>query len=306
MKDGVYTNGVIAVKEHALLGERVTRLAALSREEALRTLTESGFGSGAAGTDGESLCAAEERSLDGFIREYAPNRGALLYLLAPRDYHNAKALVKARLAGVSAEPMLAPEGLCSVEELTAALGGEPSAADGELLGAVRECLETEDIDGLTVGTVFDRALFARLARGCRGILRKLLAGRADRTNILTALRARDGEQVLPVAGGGLKEEALGRVRSGDFSSLKGELSAFARSAWRAREEGRPFTEAERELAFYEAERFAARKYDLERSEPFLYYVFRRRAEIENVRIVLVCLGAGVAEGEIRRRLRAVS
>lgn len=56
---------------------------------------------------------------------------------------------------------------------------------------------------------------------------------------------------------------------------------------------------------YETDFFAERKYELEKNQPFLYYVFRRRAESENVRIIFVCLLAGMRESEIKKRLRAL-
>ena len=55
----------------------------------------------------------------------------------------------------------------------------------------------------------------------------------------------------------------------------------------------------------DAEYFAERKYELEKTEPFLYYVYRRRLECANVRIVFACLLAGVSEAEIKKRLRAI-
>ncbi|MDE6001422.1 MAG: V-type ATPase subunit, partial [Clostridia bacterium] len=67
----------------------------------------------------------------------------------------------------------------------------------------------------------------------------------------------------------------------------------------------PLTQAERVMESYEAKFFSARKYELERREPFLYYVFRRRAENADVRILFVCLLAGMGEREIKARLRAV-
>ena len=67
----------------------------------------------------------------------------------------------------------------------------------------------------------------------------------------------------------------------------------------------PLTAAERIAESYEAELLAARRYDLKRSQPFLYYVFRRRAENANVRILFVCLLAGMREADVKRRLRAV-
>ena len=57
------------------------------------------------------------------------------------------------------------------------------------------------------------------------------------------------------------------------------------------------------LASCEAEYFAARRFELKKSEPFLYYAFRRRIENENVRILFVCLLAGMKEDEIKKRLR---
>ena len=42
-----------------------------------------------------------------------------------------------------------------------------------------------------------------------------------------------------------------------------------------------------------------------RNQPFLYYVFRRRAENADVRILFVCLLAGMKDYEIKARLRSV-
>ena len=80
---------------------------------------------------------------------------------------------------------------------------------------------------------------------------------------------------------------------------------FYQTALRAKEAGTPFTEAERALGCFEAEYFAAHKYELSGKEPFLYYVFRRRAEISDARVLLVCLNAGVPGQEIKKRLRTV-
>ena len=307
----VYTNGVIAVREKSLLGEKLLRLAELSAEEAFRALSESGFGGEAKGSDGESLCRAEEARLDGFIREYAPSRAAEEYLLAPRDFHNMKALVKAQLLGTDADNMLAPAGIFPAEQLKAALeSGDLSPLPLDLCEAARACLNEEEPTGAKIGAAFDKALFAHLKAVCKTspMLKKLLAGRADRTNILIALRAQDKEFALDsyLAGGKLKTEQLAAVFEGNWEALKGTPYAdFYKCAAAAKEAGKPFTEAERALGSFEAEYFAAHKYELAGKEPFLYYVFRRRAEIANVRILLVCLNAGLPEQEIKKRLRTV-
>ncbi len=301
MLDTTYTNGVIAVKEKSLLGEKLLRFAEMNAEEAFRALTESGFGSGSeakSAADAEALCRAEEASLDGFIRAYAPSQAIAEYLLAPRDFHNLKALAKAKRLGTDAADMLAPQGLLSVAELEKLL---ESGACPEL---------AENATGAEIGAAFDRALYARLFEKCKRspLLKELLAGKADRLNILTALRSSDEEfaKSCYVAGGKLKEERLHAVFLREEKALeRTPYREFYRLARTAREEGRPFTEAERAQDSWEAEYFAARKYTLGGKEPFLYYVFRRRAEIANVRILLVCLNAGLGEQEIKKRLRAI-
>ena len=298
----VYTNGVIAVKEKSLLGEKLLRFAEMSAEEVFRALTESGFGGGSeakSASDGELMCRAEEGALDAFIREYAPSRAITEYFFAPRDFHNLKALVKAKLLGTDAAPMLAPEGLKTVEELREIVETDPRFPWEQLA----------EETGAEIGAAFDKALYAHLFLKCKGsaVLKKLLVGKVDRLNILTALRSSDEEfaKSCYLAGGKLKEAQLGEVFKGE-GTLKGSPYAdFYKSARAAKEAGRPLTEAERALDTFEAEYFAAHKYELAGKEPFLYYVFRRRAEIADVRILLGCLNAGLPEQEIKKRLRAV-
>lgn len=315
MVDPIFTNGVIAVRERRLLGEKVLRFAEMTAEDVLRALRESGFGSGAESVDGEALCEAEERALDLFIREYAPSQTELKYLLSPRDFHNAKALCKAEKLNTSAEKLLAFEGLVPVSELTdAIISGRYGALGNIMGGAVKEVLESDATTGAEIGAIFDKALYRYLGASCRRspLLRKLLAGRADRTNILTAVRAseRGIAEKQYVGGGTLKFEKLAEVFDSDRQKAekaldKTPLKDFYSMCLAAKEKGAPFTDAERALESYEAEYFLKKRYELEGKQPFLYYVFRRRAEIQNVRIILVCLKVGLGAHEIKRRLRAV-
>ena len=315
MIDPIYTNGVIAVKERSLLGDKILRFTEMTAEEVLRTLHESGFGSGAESTEGEALCEAEERSLDAFIREYAPSLTELGFLLSPRDFHNAKALIKAAKLNADAEKLLAPEGLVAVADISAAISKQDySVLSGERADAVREALERENLTGAEIGAIFDVALYKHLNALCkrRKVLKKLLAGRADRLNVLTAMRSSDREfaEKLFVGGGTLGKKEFDLIFSEDKEVSakaldKTAYKQFYAQCFAAKEKGLPFTEAERALESFEAEHFAERRFELEGREPFLYYVFRRRAEIQNVRIILVCLNAGLSAQDIKRRLRAV-
>ena len=318
MVDTLYTNGVIAVKEKSLLGERILRLCEMTAEEAFRTLVEAGFGTGAeaeGAQDSELLCAAEEKALDEFIRAYAPTEKELKYLLSPRDFHNAKALLKAEKLGISAENLLAPEGTVSLTELSKAIEERKFDSLGKNLGgAVKTALEAEELTGVEIGAIFDKALFRNQSEisGKFGALKKMVCAKADMTNILTAMRADEQEfaEKLYVGGGKLTAKQLSGIFESDREKAAHALDGTAYKEFyslllSAKSKGLPFTEAEKRLESFEAEYFAERKYELERREPFLYYVFCRRAEIVNVRIVLVCLNAGLKEQDIRRRLRAL-
>ena len=135
-KDSAYTNGVIAVKEKKLLKDKLAKMCSMSGEEALRLLVESGFGGDF--SEPEELILSDEREIDSFIREYAPSKDAEEYLLAPRDFHNAKAAVKARYLGCDVKPLLGSDGKLSADEIVKSIEeGDTEKLGKELCEAVK-------------------------------------------------------------------------------------------------------------------------------------------------------------------------
>ena len=84
-----------------------------------------------------------------------------------------------------------------------------------------------------------------------------------------------------------------------------KFESFVNACFEAKQNALPFTKAERMLADIEIDYLQKKKYELKNSQPFLYYVLRRRAENINLRIIFVCLMAGMGEEQIKSRLRAV-
>ena len=320
-KDLTYTNGVIAVREKYLLKDKILKLCETGAEDALRSLLESGFGKGIEVTsvyEYEKLVSEDEKSIDEFIREYSPSKAELEYLLSPRDFHNAKALVKAVYLNLDIEKMLAPDGLVPAQKILECIRDKNlQPLNKHLQEAVKsaaELFEEDKASGAEIGVIFEKAQFAHLSEVCSKnlLLKKLIAVKADMTNILTALRS-DSEDYAKkcfVSGGKLTEAKLLKLFEEDKAKavLAFKDTAyydFVKSCVDAKGAGLPLTQAEKVFESYEAEYFNAKKYELKRSQPFLYYVFRRRAENANVRILFVCLLSGMREGDIKRRLRAV-
>jgi vacuolar-type H+-ATPase subunit C/Vma6 len=320
--DVTYTNGVIAAREKYLLKEKIFRLCELTAEDAFRSLVESGYGNAAVVSADpyafEELIKAEEESVDKFIREYAPSKEDRAYLLSPRDFHNAKALLKAEYLASNVENMLAPEGEIAISVLSDCVKNRDfSALETLNMFLKKACEETSKlmdegaVTGSQIGEIFEKfayEYYATLTRRNK-TLKKLLAYRVDATNILTAFRA--GEQEVAeqkyLTGGKLDKKTLSALflseEEGVSAFSKTEFGEIVEACYEAKRKGHPYSNAEKLRDGYELFFFSKIKYELQRNQPFLYYVFRRRIENANVRILFVCLLAGLSEGEIKRRLR---
>lgn len=321
--DVTYTNGVIASKEKYLLKDKIFRFAEMTAEDAFRSLVESGYGNGAVASDVyafETLISAEESALDEFIRVYAPKASDRSYLLAPRDFHNAKALLKASYLKTGAEKMLAPKGEIELANLESCVkNGDFTPLSGKNPYLQKACeeatalLQGENVAGAEVGLIFEKRAYEYYTTIVKrnSALKKLHAYRADMTNILTAFRAETEEEAEKkyLSGGKIPFQKLSKIFQDEAKALEAfsdtEYKDFVTDCFEAKNKGLPYSVAEKIRDGYETSYFSEIKYDLKKNEPFLYYVFRRRTENANVRILFVCLLAGLKESEIKKRLRAM-
>ncbi len=321
--DVTYTNGVIAAREKYLLKDKIFRLCELTAEDAFRSLLESGYGKGATVGSNvyafEELIKTEEESVDKFIREYAPSKEDKGYLLSPRDFHNVKALLKAEYLNADVGNMLAPEGEIAISLLSDCVKNKDFSVLEKINPLLQKAseevlslMETENVTGAKIGEIFEKYAYEHYAKLVKknGTLKKLFTYRVDATNILTAFRA--GEQEFAekkyLTGGKLTRKDLAKLFLSEEESLsyfsKTDYKEFVEECFEAKGNGLPYSNAEKLRDGYEISFFSKIKYDLQKNQPFLYYVFRRRIENANVRILFVCLLAGLSEGEIKRRLRA--
>ena len=309
-----YVNGVIAAKEKYFLGEKLLRLCESDAATALRTLKENGFGGDAAEEKGaEELIRAEEASINAFVREYAAGEAEREYFLAPLDTHNVKAYFKAHVLGVDVAPMLAEEGTLKTGAIAECFAKEDFSALPDYLQAETICENGTEGKGAKVGEAFEKALYAHLSESCKGesALKKILAAKADRTNLVIALRSKDlaSAKEAFLAGGNVKADSFAFCFIEDEEKARAAAEkAGAHDLWKtyaACKESGGVAAAEKAAAEAEIDYFAKRKYELAGTKPFIYYVLRRRTECFNVRVALVCLNAGMKESEIKKRFRGV-
>ena len=320
-KDLTYVNGIIAVKENSLLKDKILAFCEMSADGAFRALAECGF---LKNTDVssvfeyEKVLQADEADIDEFTREYAPNNAIKAYFFAPRDFHNAKAIVKAKYLNTEADKMLAPEGLVSIDTLKKLVDGEKvEGVYPELIDGVKAAVELfeeggANISGAEVGKIFEQKLYGCLLTACKhnALLKKLLITKVDMTDILITMRSNTPEYAANNALSGGKipldkmlllfsenEEKAEQALNGTY------LEKYWKECFKIRKTGLPFMQAEKKVSALEIDFLSEHKYELRRSQPFMYYIFRRRAENENVRIVLSCLLAGMPAEDIKARLR---
>lgn len=118
----IFTNARVKTLENNLLSEeKIMRLVqADSLEEGVKLLTESNYGGGIVSDacDFEDILSAEEKRLSEFLAEAMPKNSGLEGFLIKNDYHNAKAITKAKYAKIADfDFMLCPQGLIDLEEL---------------------------------------------------------------------------------------------------------------------------------------------------------------------------------------------
>ncbi len=306
-----FTNGVIKCRESRLLSGKIERMTEGSLDDAIKILKDSDFGSPFAegASDANALISAEERAINSFIREYAPDTSTERFLLADCDFHNAEALVKCKYAGADEDSILGAEGSFTVEALKKAV--YDGALDGlpkELCSAIREAEELFDkgeASGFAVDCLFKAKLFEYMQYyALDGDLIKILADRADRANVATFVRSGDEKlaERMFVVGGKLPFSRIKALFEGK-DVKRGKMPDWVKDAISEYGSGRPLSQLEKRADDFPLELLNKFKYDMAGIQPFLIYILRRRAEAKNVRIITVGLASGLAPSKIKQKLR---
>lgn len=313
-KDILFIDAVCKSREKFLLGsEKYARLIdANTYEDGLKLLREYNFGKSAGETaDLSQLIYAEEEDLIAFIKEYAPKDGTHNYFLLPYDFLNAEALFKCAKLNLPEEKYLTHEGLLTIAEVKDAVNGKKCKIK-EINEAVIESEKLFDEGtptGATVDTVFIRKLYTATYRLCKDKNAiKLMQREIDFKNISIILRSESEEEYesLKLPYGKLTKQQEDSLLTKDGDKI---LQAFKGSVYydfvakAVKNIGKPLTDFERLADSYDLIKLKETRFYNQGTEPYLLYVCYRKADIKNVRLILVSLRSDVSRDVIREKLR---
>lgn len=266
-----------------------------------------------------SLLSARRRLMEDLASQL-PDRRFMEIFRLKYDYHNLKALLKARLAGVDAQRILMDLGRVAPETLTAALeSGEwddlppilaSAAAEGkEILDTTRDA----QLMDIALDRWYYREMTATADAAHSDFLRGYVRMQIDAVNLRALVRTiRMGKnadflhQVL-IDGGSISMEALIACSAQKGSGLaelyaSTPLAAAAESGAAALKGG-ALTEFEKRCDDAVSGYLSDAKFIPFGEQPLVAYLAARESEFTNLRILLLGRSMGLAPEVIRSRLR---
>lgn len=309
--DVTYVNAVCIARHKTLIPwDKLCRLAEAPTYSAARSML------GEMGLDGTipatQLLFEQEQELVAFLKEYA-REPLLAFALSAYDAHNAEAAVRAHI--LLKEPVFTHEGNVSTVAIRKAVEGQKAHIPMWLQASITAALalhEAGKANGISLSTLFMRAYYAQLLTACRRspAIKRILLSEIDAKNSSVCLRSASYDEAagMLINGGTLSAEVLAALAEKDATRVAALLYGHPYLPWvteamAAQGAGKPLIALE-QMAGSEALRLVApHRYDSEGMYPLLFYYLYRKAELANLRIILLGKEAGASVSEIRARLR---
>lgn len=320
MVNVIYANARAKSLENSLIDrERLNRMAEEENAAAaLKVLTEVNFGDGTAidsPADFEKLLTAETKKLYGFIKENCPVKAFSDFLFLKGDFFNAEAFIKAKYLKIDPALMVDEFSLIDAAEMKEKIFADDYDGFYPALKTALICSDNDFVSNSATGAVIDgyfvKAYFETLYKIAKkdSILYEIYKTKADCANVSLALRSRSKQLVTDnfVKGGDVSLSQAALLAEESFDTLKrtdfGKKTDLISSAIYACEKGEPLSDFERKCDEFAITYLNKDKYDSSGAKPFIRYCYYKKAEIENVRIIMVGKINGIKAEDIKRRLR---
>ena len=309
---------VVRSKENNLVTkDKLMQMAeAPTAEDALRILTESGYGTLAPGEihDFEKLLSAQlsdaYKSLAGLI----PDDKLVDIFLYKNDYHNIKVLIKQTVSGIDGSAYLIDGGTVSLDRLKAAFEERKFTDLPEIdIKAVNDAMDeyAKTKDGRYIDLILDRACFATMATAAKKTKNDYVIGYVERladvTNIKTFARIkRRGKNYKIyedafVDGGSIALDAFKDAFESDNPEavLSGRVYDQVCEGFMSES----FTEFEKNCDDFIMSYVKDARYKSLTPEPIVGYIIGKETEIKCVRIIMTCKLNNIDTETIKERVR---
>lgn len=302
--------------EKTLLGEdRLKRMIDGTTDDALKILSEVGFGAGdTPRTEIDAVSETETAKLCSFIKETAPDDKIAKFFLYPYDFKNAEALVKEKYLKTEAE--LNAYGILDVKDLREKIFADEYSSLPKFMASALLSADKAFVDGMQSGLyingLFTKALydelFALKIKDKR--IKNILCAKADLINIGISFRTRNFERAAKqyVRFGNLKTRMLRILCEADFDAIREQFrfteykdEVFA--ALDGIESGAGLKAFEKLCDGFAIKTIKKDRFASYGNFPFIRYCFYKFADIANARIVLIGHSGGLSHEEITDRIR---
>lgn len=324
-KSPVYSNARVRVMENTFLNqEKFNRLVySESVDEALRVLAESNYGGGTIAENGdyEKILRAEEDKVSAFMAESMPDGCGMESFLMKQDYHNAKALTKAKYMRLEdADFMLAPQGTVDIALLKESVFSDtytrlPSVM-AKALSEIDNARANGDKSPRTIDVILDKACYEDILRVAKAGKQKTIirywTACVDFANITTFIRCRREDEELRsfrkafIAGGEIPLSTYESAFEATDEAVaeKFRYTSYGKIVYEAFSgEANAMVAFERAQDNYLLEIFKRDRTDIFSLSPLAGFYVAKKQEIKVVRMILICVKNHVDTTQIKARLR---
>lgn len=315
MKDFLYCNGVASALNTTLLSKDIySRLIdAKNASEALSILSETSFGLSNSSQSGsltkEEIVKTEFNKLIDFIKKESPTQTFLQILLLPYDYANITTFIKCG-GDNSFDNIVEIEGLQSLSHIKDFVQSKnySSFNNKHIQNALQEVDVLNNQSGWETDFIFKKHLYKNLLELSKkdSVLKFVISNKIDCENLSVCLRAKTRFELESqlLGGGNVGKKTIFMIFEKNSSSLNNIQSRQIRKLAKVVLEGVDFSKFEKLRNCLEINILDDLKYNIESIAPFAYYVYKKMADIKNVRLILSYQENGLKD-KIKNKLLGV-
>lgn len=292
-----------------------------SVDESLKILQETSYGADITKTNYEKVLEKSYEDVCSDLNKSIESNDFINLICVRNDYHNIKALIKAKILNKDFSSILSNNGALDVEKIKSAVKSEDYREIPEVFGiAIRDAFsEYENTqDPQMIDVVLDRNMFEHMKVIANNLqcdfIDKYVNTLIDVTNLKTVFRLKrinkdkDFVSKVLINGGSLDIDVCLNLLKEPFENIANKLSCTAyadlvRSGIDKFIETKSLSSFEKSIDDYLMEFVRQAKFVSFGIEPVFAYLYAKEIEVKNLRIILAGKSNNVDSNTIKERLR---